>query len=336
MLNFAEFQEYAKNHVKEYMPESFGNAVVSINTVNKNNGLQLHGIVVRPENSSIAPTIYLDGYFKKYEAGSNLDELMSDIADVAVTHAKAPGYSENIAEQFKNFDYVKDKVIMAAVNVEKNEEMLMDTPHTMVEDLALIYKVALGSDADGMATITIKDDHLAYWGVTTEELHSLAMENSNRIVPATLRSMNDIMMGMMGEDMPEEVVAAIMADMPAENQMYVISNANNVNGAAAMFYSNELEKLADKIGTDLYILPSSVHECIAVSTEMGSPEMLAEMVQEVNGTQVSIEEQLSDHVYLYDAKAKSITLADTSVEELGITSPTAAMDLNASSRSTKH
>ena len=60
------------------------------------------------------------------------------------------------------------------------------------------------------------------------------------------------------------------------------------------------------------------------------------MVQEVNGTQVSIEEQLSDHVYLYDAKAKSITLADTSVEELGITSPTAAMDLNAGSRSTKH
>ena len=59
-----------------------------------------------------------------------------------------------------------------------------------------------------------------------------------------------------------------------------------------------------------------MHECIAVSTDMGTPESLAEMVQEVNGTQVATEEQLSDHVYRYDAKAKTISLADTTIEQL--------------------
>lgn len=49
---------------------------------------------------------------------------------------------------------------------------------------------------------------------------------------------------------------------------------------------------------------------------MGTPEMLAEMVQEVNGNEVSMEEQLSNHVYKYDAKTKDLTLADTTIEEI--------------------
>lgn len=320
MLNFEEFQEYAKNHVKENMSKEFENAEVELNTVQKNNGLELHALLVRSEGSNISPTIYLEGFFEKYSEGTDLKEVMSDIGRLSEQHQQGPEIGENIAEKFRDFDFVKDKVIMSVVNAEKNQNLLQNAPHTMKEDLAIIYKVFLGDQGDGMATITIKNDHMDYWGVNTETLHELAVDNSNRLIPATVRGMNEIMMEMLGHDMPPEIAESLIAEMPAENQMYVISNTANVNGAAAMFYGNALEELSESIGSDLYILPSSVHECIAVSTEMGDPEMLAEMVQEVNGSQVSPEEQLSDHVYHYDANTKDITLADTTVEELGIDS----------------
>ncbi len=83
-----------------------------------------------------------------------------------------------------------------------------------------------------------------------------------------------------------------------------------------MFYEDALSGLAEQMGTDLFILPSSVHEIIAVSTDMGDPESLAQMVQDVNGGQVSPEEQLSDHVYRYDAAARNISLADTTMNQL--------------------
>ena len=174
------------------------------------------------------------------------------------------------------------------------------------------------SSADGVATITIKEEHMAVWGVTVEDLHSLAMKNSQEKLPAKVQSMNDIMLEMLGRDgLPEEVVEAMIMNMPPENQMYVISNSNSVNGASAIFYSDALAELSDRLGgVDLFVLPSSVHEVIAVSTDMGTPEMLAQMVQEVNGTQVSLEEQLSDHVYKFDAKTRELALADTTVEEL--------------------
>ena len=125
-------------------------------------------------------------------------------------------------------------------------------------------------------------------------------------------------------------------NMPPENQMYVISNSNSVNGASAIFYSDALAELSDRLGgVDLFVLPSSVHEVIAVSTDMGTPEMLAQMVQEVNGTQVSLEEQLSDHVYKFDAKTRELALADTTVEELK-KSTEQSIDVQAATRPRHH
>ena len=51
---------------------------------------------------------------------------------------------------------------------------------------------------------------------------------------------------------------------------------------------------------------------------MSTPDLLVHMVQEVNGTQVPADEQLSDHVYRFDAKERKLSLADTTVESLEI------------------
>ena len=73
--------------------------------------------------------------------------------------------------------------------------------------------------------------------------------------------------------------------------------------------SDELHELAESLESDLYILPSSVHEVIAVSSDMGSPEMLAQMVVEVNMQEVSLDERLSNQVYHYDKDLRKLTLA---------------------------
>lgn len=317
MLNFEEFQDYTKRFLKDHLPEELSGATIRTNDVTKNNGLVLHGITVQPEGSNIAPTIYLDGYFKEYQEGAQVEQLMDDIAMMAAKNANAPEEFADIAHTFTNYENVKDRIIMTVVNTEKNRELLAGIPHQNKEDLSLIYKVALGNAPEGMATITIRNEHMEAWGVTAEEIHERAMENTKEILPVTVQSMNEIMREMFGHDgMPDEMAELMFEEMPMNQQMYVISNESRLNGAASMFYEDALSGLAEQMGTDLFILPSSVHEVIAVSADMGTPESLAEMVQDVNGGQVSEEEQLSDHVYRYDAHAKSISLADTTMEQL--------------------
>ena len=319
MFNFEDFCDYVQMSIKDHLPVEQQDAKVTINNVMKNNGLTLHGVVVHPEGQCVAPTIYLEGFFKQYEEGADLDSVMDKIAGTISEHLNTPEEFSDVAQMYSNYDAVKDKIVMAVVNTAKNRELLSQVPHTEREDLSLIYKVVVGTGADGIGSITIRNEHMEQWGVTVDEIHEMAMKNTKEILPVTVQTMTEVMREMFGSDgMPEEMAAMMFSDMPLNQQMFIISNKSKVNGAASMFYEDTLSELADKIGTSLYILPSSVHEVIAVSTDMGTPEALAGMVREVNGGQVAPEEQLSDHVYKFDAKAKIISLADTTMEQLKV------------------
>lgn len=319
MLDFKQFQEYALDHIREYLPEELKSAHVELNEVNKNNGKVLQAIIVRPKDSVVAPTVYLNGFYRSYEDGADLKSVMKEIADTSAKN-QSPEEFENIAQDYRDFEFVKDKIVMNLVNAQRNEEMLKNTPHIMHEDLAITYRVVLGNDGQGMASITIKQPHVDAWGVSLDTIHERAMENSERLLPVTVQSMDEVMLSMMGESgMPKEMLEEMLGeieDRPKDEMMYVITNSAKLNGAASIVYSNALDKLAEKVGTDLYVLPSSVHEVIAVSTNMGNPEELAAMVREVNAGEVSEDEQLSDHVYKFDAKSHTLSLADTSMENL--------------------
>ena len=60
---------------------------------------------------------------------------------------------------------------------------------------------------------------------------------------------------------------------------------------------------------DYYVITSSVHEVIILKEEFGSPEALRSMIEEVNATQVDIDEQLSNTPYLYKSKDRQLILA---------------------------
>ena len=77
-----------------------------------------------------------------------------------------------------------------------------------------------------------------------------------------------------------------------------------------------LGELSEKMETgtkeddDLYILPSSVHECMIVPYRYeDDPEDLGKMVREINRTQVDEEEFLSDCVYYYDRVLDRVEIA---------------------------
>lgn len=140
--------------------------------------------------------------------------------------------------------------------------------------------------------------------------------------PATFKSMNEVMRDMMLPNVIEscegDVEAAkemIESMMPAENVMYVVSNEQKMHGATSIINPVLMDQIAEQVGDNYFILPSSLHECLVVPREAGMDyKELEAMVKEVNATQVSVEDRLSDHVYAYDAVHHEIYLADQEQE----------------------
>ena len=76
-----------------------------------------------------------------------------------------------------------------------------------------------------------------------------------------------------------------------------------------MLYDSVLERFANVLGTDLYILPSSVHEVILLpKNDTYNKDILAQMVREVNMEGVPSDEILSDNVYEYNRKDGLISI----------------------------
>lgn len=122
MLNFEEFQRYVENHIREHLPDDWANAEISMQKVQKNNGLELNAILVKSEDSNIAPTIYLDDFYKHYQEGRDMNDILEKVADIAINNQGTAEIAD-IGTKFRDFDFVKDRVVVIAVNAEKNRDI---------------------------------------------------------------------------------------------------------------------------------------------------------------------------------------------------------------------
>ena len=73
-------------------------------------------------------------------------------------------------------------------------------------------------------------------------------------------------------------------------------------------YKEYFAEVASKLKSDLYVLPSSIHEVIAVPTEGYEPWSLTKMVGEINDKEVAEEEVLGDSIYRYSLMTGNLSI----------------------------
>ena len=306
MMNYEIFKEVVAEKFMDYMPEKYQGMRLRVEPVNKVNKV-LDGITLVGSEAgrSVSPTLYINHMYEHYLETENLQEVLQSAArrmDMAFKEMPEVGDV--------NLEGAKDNIVFQVINTLQNEDMLRDMPHREFQDLSIIYRWVVKVDENGIQSSAIRNNLAEQLGMNEEQLFKCAVENTRRIFPPTVKSMNDVIREMFISDgMPAEVADMMIGEMPEDKMMWVISNDRGINGAGSMLYEDNLHKLAMKLETDLYILPSSVHECIAVSTNVGDPYELAEMVSEINMGQVALEDRLSNQVYHYDKDARRLTLA---------------------------
>lgn len=300
--------------------------------VQKNNGINLISLIMKGEEDTIVPSIYLNDYFKQYEDGKDMDRLWEELMlDYMIAKESSKTQLSDLSYTYEN---MKESIIYRMVNYEKNKEMLQLVPHLKILDFAITFHCLVRNDTEGIGTIRITEEHCEQWEVTTKELYLQAMKNTPNIFPAVIRPMEEIMRELMKKEMMDFHKQQLQEDISLDEQekeaeqaandfiellqhddskrnlnMYVLSNTKGINGAGCLLYPDVLSGFASKIDNDLFVLPSSIHELILVPYEESlGIYQLKEMVKEINQTQVPAEEVLSDAIYCYSKSKGNITL----------------------------
>lgn len=295
-MNFISFTE----KIVESLQSRLGKECrVFANRIKKNNGIELTGIIVEERQCNTSPAIYIDDFYEEYKKGKKLAEIEENVYRIYYKNRFMK--SVNLA-RFLKFKESKKQIAYKLIHLEKNKEMLKDVPHKILFNLAVVfYYTVTEPPFCGKAEILIHNSHLKLWGIDLNQLCEIAIENTPKLFPAEINGITDLIKGF-GEDSETD-----REEMESKIPMFVLSNKQKLQGAGCMLYPNILKKFSDKVKSDVYILPSSIHEVILIPvSEKDSKEKLLEMVTEINATQVEKGEILADAIYLYQREKDEI------------------------------
>ena len=258
------------------------------------NGKPTEAFVIRKDGDCASPTFYFKDFEKTISSGMPVKRIAEDILAACDT-ARVPQIRPN---DFTDYEKQKDKISFKVVNTTQYKEQLDEIPSVQVNDLSIIFQIVLENSANGTATATVTNNLLDCWKISVDELYRTALTNTQKMMPLKFAPMGEILSEMCSDDL-----RSIDFSVP---QLYVATNRTSLNGFSTIFYPRFLDTLAAKFGR-FYILPSSLHEALIVPEELGTDEeSLYQMVCEINRTQVSPADRLTDNVYWYDAVAKQL------------------------------
>ena len=298
MLNYDEFKEVVMVNFKDYFSDPFKTMKsfekVEANKVNETK----EAIAVRDGEKGML--VYLDVLYHDYQTSLDLEDVLSNAAKMVQTHLER---AEDVLSCFKREKF-KEQIRCRLINTKLNRKLLEDAVYREFNDLSVICQWCV-RDEGVTYSITIRTGMAEKFGMSEEEMFQTALQNTKRMCPLYMENMASILLHVFqGIEIPKEL-------LEDGEKVYVISNEEKRNGAVCMLYEDYFHELAEKWASDLYILPSSVHEVIAFPVELsntGDPNELADLVKCVNDETLDPEERLSDSVYLYSRKDRKISI----------------------------
>ena len=306
-MTYEEFKEGLLKRLREFYGKDME---VDICRMDHNNRQSYDGVRIMPKETwhcvTVVPVISLDGFFESYNSGSM--EMEDCVEEICREREKYETTEEllQFAGRLSDWETVKGQIYPILLSTKENEEMLEELVSVPMLDLSVAYVIRMGAAEGQRGCIKVKKRMLEQYGIEAVQLHGQAMENLEKDGYEFL-DMEVFVRKMLNRECDAEGSGGENGGNAMDDRMYVLTNAVKNYGAAGILNEKLVREFAG--GQDCFILPSSIHETIFVRVHhLSEKEIFDRMVEEVNETQVDVEERLSNHCYFYDGQTGEIRM----------------------------
>lgn len=303
-MTYKEFKHQLLTELEERFPSGTS---ITIQQISHNNNHMEEALTILEPGVNISPTIYLEPYFRQLKKEVPISSIITQIYSYYQEHRSTHSIDTSF---FTCFENIRPRIVYKLVHQEKNKELLKEVPWIPYLDLAIVFYCLLSKSPTENASVLIRNEHLCYWNVSTKDLLSLAQKNTPFLLSSCCDSLAELLLPVLEQlPMREQIDTKSAFASTSLVPMYVLTNQQRFLGACCILYDDVLKEIAERLDCDLYILPSSIHEVILMPvTVTESVLALSQMVCDINQSEVSAEEVLSDHIYRYHRNTDSITM----------------------------
>lgn len=301
-MNYTSFCETLKQSL---IPELAPDTVISLQKIRKNNGIIQDAYCIHTPGSTCSPIVYLDSLYENFQNGANV----SDLCDIILTCLdQDPPFSTDIFQKIRDFNSAKDRIAFRLISKEQNKSLLSDIPWVPYLDLALIFYLYLDSSRTGQTTALIHNEQMEAWNKSVDDLYLLSLVNTPRLFPPVLQPLESLLFDELEGFDPSSSETLPDCSSPI-SPLYVLTNRSGIHGASCLLYHDIIKDFADRLQSDIIILPSSIHEVILIpDNNIYNYKEIRDMVQKVNSEDVPAEDRLSDQLYLFSRNHKHLTV----------------------------
>ena len=271
-MNINDFENVIVKGIGDYLPEEYKGFEISIERVTKTNGVKDCLRIMDPKKAFPSPNLYIDEMFDMYRNGASMEDVFNFAVSMFVYGmdyaCRMAGISEQECQRM-------DNIIVQVVGAFRNVEMLKGVPHKDLLDLGIIYRHLIVMPDGSFNMATVDEKQMESMGISIDELHALAMENTKRMLPYRAEALCD--------------------------DVFVITNEHRLLGASVLLCKDHLRAIAEKCGEDIYMIPSSIHEMMVCPVSHFNVKFLKDLLKDTiqNGV-VDPEEVLTETIYRYD------------------------------------
>ena len=210
------------------------------------------------------------------------------------------------------YEDIRESLRVRLVDAASNADVIR---HSVCEQVgcgyALVAYIKLPADARGERVANVPKGLAEAEKKSEREIMTDAMLGSCAAELPRLTHIEDTLFGHEAENL------LTGGKLREDAELLVLTAGDGLLGAAALYYPGMRERLGKLIGGDYWVLPSSVHE-VLVMPDRGDRDAkeLAEMVRDINGSEVVPSERLGNRVLHWrDGTRKLEVAADADREK---------------------
>lgn len=307
MLSYEEFKTEVIARFMDYMGIDYQDYELEVMPVKKR-GVELDGFVIgragESKYISVRPTLYFNDMYKRYLKTGNIEK---EIRHAAMAMKNGISYGKTLKGKL-DYKNAGESIIFQLVPREGNSSLLNDVPHRDFLDMAVIYRWAVSIERSGISSTIIDNDLARIMGYTEEQLFDHAFDNTLRLLPPSLKDMDDVVEEMMIErGFSDPEIENYRLHDSDDEKMYILSNSITHFGANLVLYDDILYNIACELGSELYLMMPSIDEILIVkAVSHMDPEFLAGFLCDLHSDEEDETKQLSDSVYLYSPSSRKI------------------------------
>lgn len=306
-----EFVQFVAKNIKYHLPSGFEDCQIEV-------GKHM-GLTISEKNSPSILKIYLDEAYETFTQDRNIFPVMENIAN-KITQAWSEkeqmiDKTNRAIELVNDYDEAK-KYLQTILRDPDFSNVPSDRIVKEMGSYVVLYQINMDNETEHVS-IPVTDKLINHWEITQEQLYQDAIKVQASWNRPLLTDMVEMQFYLaVGGASPDNLLNTESKQIDNIG-LYILTNEDLNNGAAIIIQEEVIRKVGDILQNNYYLLPSSRHELLIYPDNgLMTVKELQEMVQSVNSTEVSPEDQLSDKVLFYDQKERRLELATEREERL--------------------